>query len=255
MLMMHNKVGFSLLEMAIVLLVVGILMAAGLGALNVQISQRRWNETQQMLRAANEALIGFALSNNRLPCPADPSLANTAANAGKEARNGAGANAYRCSLVFGDLPWQDLGLPELDAWGGRLQYQVTTSTTGGAGSSYANDLAGRDDAGTPNCGSSAMKPCFTLATLGKIAVYSASRRDGQAVSAIKRIDDAAAVVFSGGPNGVGSSADELENRDAIADGSTPRFVQDAPDAEFDDLLTWLPTTILYYRLVSAERLP
>jgi prepilin-type N-terminal cleavage/methylation domain-containing protein len=246
--------GFSLAEMAIVLLIVGILMASGLGALSSQMNNQRFKETKQMLDRANEALIGFALANNRLPCPADPALANSSASAGKESRNGAGTNAYRCTMAYGDLPWVDLGLPELDSWGRRLKYQVTTFPTGGV-SSYVSDLAGRNDAGTPNCGSAAVRPCFTLGTVGKISVYSASSRDGTAVTAVKRIDDAAAIIFSEGPNGAGSGADELENRDAAADGTTPRFVQDAADANFDDLLVWLPTTTLFYRLATAERLP
>jgi hypothetical protein len=115
-------------------------------------------------------------------------------------------------------------------------------------------LAGRNDAGV-TCGSAALKPCFTLATVGKINVYSASSRDGVALTAVKRIDDAAAIIFSEGPNGSGTSADELENRDFVADGTTPRFVQDTPDANFDDLLVWLPTTVLMYRMAAAERLP
>lgn len=251
----RRQSGFSLAEMAIVLVIVGILMASGLGALSSQMSNQRFKESKQMLDRANEALIGFALANNRLPCPADPVLANSAALAGKEARNdgSVASTAYRCKMVYGDLPWVDLGLPEVDAWGRRLKYQVTTFPTGA--SPYSSDLAGRNDAGTPNCGSAAVRPCFNLNTVGTISVYSASSRDGNSVASVKRISDAAAVIFSEGPNGAGSGADELENRDAAADGTTPRFVQDSPDANFDDLLVWLATPTLFYRLATAERLP
>ena len=236
--------GFSLAEMAIVLVIVGILMASGLGALSTQLSQQRFRETKQMLERANEALIGFALINNRLPCPAD--------NSGVEAKNLSGANINRCVTAYGDLPWQTLGLPELDAWGRRLKYQVTAYPLV---DDIKKDFAGLDLSATPHCGVSALKPCFGLDNAGKLAVYSASTRDGGTVTAQKLVSDAVAVIFSEGPNGAGTSSDELENRDSIADGTTPRFVQDSPDANFDDLLVWLPSTILLYRLAAAERLP
>jgi prepilin-type N-terminal cleavage/methylation domain-containing protein len=236
--LVHWQRGFSLAEMAIVLVIVGVLMASGLGALSSQMSNQRLKETKQMLERANEALIGFALANNRLPCPAD--------SAGLEARNSSGANINRCVSAYGDLPWQSLGLPELDSWGRKFKYQVTTYPV-----DIKNDFAGMDKTSTPNCGLSALKPCFGLEDAGNIAVHSASTRDGVGVTSRKLVGDAAAVIFSEGPNGAGTSEDELENRGVTAQ----RFVQDTPDANFDDILVWLPTTQLMYRLATAERLP
>nr|WP_314901054.1 type II secretion system protein [uncultured Deefgea sp.] len=238
--LVHWQRGFSLAEMAIVLVIVGVLMASGLGALSSQMSNQRLKETKQMLERANEALIGFALANNRLPCPAD--------SAGLEARNPSGANMNRCVSAYGDLPWQSLGLPELDSWGRRLKYQVTAYPVV---SGVKDDLAGIDLTSTPNCGLAAVKPCFGLEDAGNIAVHSVSTRDGVSVPSRKLVGDAAAVIFSEGPNGAGTLADELENRGL----TVQKFVQDTPDANFDDILVWLPTTQLMYRLATAERLP
>lgn len=218
--------GFSLAEMAIVLVIVGILMASGLGALSSQLSNQRIKETKQMIDRANESLLGYALSHNRLPCPAD--------NAGLElARNGSGD----CSQASGNLPWLDLGLPEFDSWGRRLQYRVTPI--------FARKTATCGDLATPNSA-----PCFTLLSAGDNTVKSASRRNGAAVTATNLISTvpAVAIVFSEGPTGGGTGADELENRNGDA-----QFVQDTPDDDFDDILVWLPTATLLYRLSVAGK--
>ena len=225
--LIRGQGGFSLAEMAIVLVIVGILMASGLGALSRQMSNQRIKETKQMLERANEALLGYALSHNRLPCPAD--------DAGAElARNGAGD----CSQATGNLPWLELGLPEFDAWGRRLQYRVTPV--------FARKTALCGDLATPNSA-----PCFSLQTSGDNTVKSASRRNGTAVTASNLISSAAPavpIVFSEGPTGAGAGADELENRNGDA-----KFVQDTPDDDFDDILIWLPTATLLYRLSVAGK--
>jgi hypothetical protein len=71
-----------------------------------------------------------------------------------------------------------------------------------------------------------------------------------------------AVVVSHGRNAAGShgpsgasappsaDANELENTDGDA-----VFVADTPTASFDDLVVWLPTTVLVHRLLAAGRLP
>ena len=61
--------GFSLLEMAIVLLVIGLLLGGALIPLSVQMEKRDRDSTRQQLLDMREALIGYALVNGRLPCP------------------------------------------------------------------------------------------------------------------------------------------------------------------------------------------
>lgn len=245
--LMRWQRGFSLAEMAIVLVIVGILMASGLGALRGQLSAQRLRESKLMLERANEALLGFALANNRLPCPAN--------NLGVESRDvvtNRCVNAVPAFASFGDLPWQTLGLPELDPWGQRLRYQVTTFAA--AAPANIGDYAQRNPAATPACGDAiaGQKPCFTLLQSGNLVVRNFA---GQSL-----VTNAVAVVFSEGGNGLGTSAQEAENRNADAN-----FVQDVqqdapnpivnPQPVFDDVLIWIPTTILNYRLTNAGRLP
>lgn len=239
--------GFSLAEMAIVLVIIGILMASGLGALSSQLSSQRFRESKLMLERANEALMGFVIANNRLPCPAD--------NLGVESRNpltNRCVDAAGAFAAFGDLPWQTLGLPELDPWGRRLRYQVTTFAV--AAPPNIGDYAQRNPAATPACGDAitGQKPCFTLSQSGNLVVRNFA---GQSL-----VTNAVAVVFSEGGNGLGTSPQEAENRNADTN-----FVQDVvrenPNPAlnvqpvFDDILIWIPTTILNYRLTSAGRLP
>src|SRR5688572_19844594 len=62
--------GFSLAELAIVLLIVGLILAGVLTPLGAQIEIRKTAETTKILEDVKEALLGFAAANGRLPCPA-----------------------------------------------------------------------------------------------------------------------------------------------------------------------------------------
>ena len=64
--------GFSLVEMAIVLAIIGLLLSGLLLTLGTQVDQRNASTTQSQLEAAREALLGFAIIYGRLPCPAPP---------------------------------------------------------------------------------------------------------------------------------------------------------------------------------------
>ncbi len=65
-----RKTGFSLVEMAIVLLIVALLLGGLLPTLSGQMEQQRTNETRKQLDEVQQALLGFAIVNGRLPCPA-----------------------------------------------------------------------------------------------------------------------------------------------------------------------------------------
>jgi len=114
--------GFTLVEMAIVLLIMGLLLGGGLTVLSAQIEQQRINDTQRQLEQAREALIGFALANGRLPCPASATIPAGVALAGQEPTP---VLAAGCANAAGVLPWATLGVSETDAWGRRFTYRVT----------------------------------------------------------------------------------------------------------------------------------
>ena len=65
-----KQLGFSLIEMAIVLFIVALLLGGLLPTVSSQIEQQHTNETRKQLDEIQQALLGFAVINGRLPCPA-----------------------------------------------------------------------------------------------------------------------------------------------------------------------------------------
>ncbi len=61
--MKAKRAGFTLVEMAIVLVIVGLLLGGLLMPLSAQVEQRRIGETQKALDEIKEALVGFAIAN------------------------------------------------------------------------------------------------------------------------------------------------------------------------------------------------
>ena len=66
---MHHKHGFTLVEIAIVIFILGLMIAGLVGPFEVQMEARYRRETLDMMNDAADALYGYALTNRRLPCP------------------------------------------------------------------------------------------------------------------------------------------------------------------------------------------
>lgn len=61
------KKGFTLIELAIVLIIIGLLTGGSFQLLQVMEEKARDTQAKQTLEAAKEAVIAFAIQNNRLP--------------------------------------------------------------------------------------------------------------------------------------------------------------------------------------------
>jgi prepilin-type N-terminal cleavage/methylation domain-containing protein len=227
--------GFSLVEIAIVLVIVGLMIGGLLTPLTVQMEQRRVADTRSMLDEAKEALVGYAVRHGHLPCPAI-----SAAN-GEEDRSG-----YRCTDERRDgfLPWATLGLPKLDAWNRLYRYSVTPAFA---------------DSGQR----------FKLVTPRDITVYTRDATGALAYAAPAQ--DIPAVIVSHGANGAGGYSElgvavaggagrnEDERSNAQSD---VNFVARPPGGsraqqggEFDDIVVWVSPNILFNRMVAAQVLP
>jgi prepilin-type N-terminal cleavage/methylation domain-containing protein len=64
------KKGFTLIELAMVMIVVGLMMGGGFQMMKVMQEKAHSTEAKQTLEAAKEAIITFAINNNRLPTAA-----------------------------------------------------------------------------------------------------------------------------------------------------------------------------------------
>lgn len=216
--------GFTLTELAIVLLIVALLIGGMLVPLSTQTELRRSGETGKLLTEAVEALTGFAASHSAsdgkpyLPCPDTD-------NDGAENRSG-----NVCTAQEGRLPWTTLGLGHQDAWGNRLRYAVSAT--------YSNSGSG-----------------FTLTTAGTLRVCADAACAATLATAVPAVvvshgtNGAGAYNLAGGTNAAPSNADELANTDGDSD-----FVL-ATAAGFDDLVVWLSPNILFTRMIASGRLP
>lgn len=225
----HHTSGFTLIELAIVLVIIALLAGGAMMTAGALVEQRYRSDTQSLLQDARDALVGFAASHNAadgkpyLPCP------DTDGD-GLENRSGA-----TCASSEGNLPWSTLGVASTDAWNNRLRYRVQSAFS-------------RSDFG------------FTLTTPATLRVCD------QAACTSTLATTLPAVIVSHGRNGLGAtnsgnttnptptSADELENTDGDAD-----FVFHTPTpagtSEFDDIVAWLSPHILFNRMIAAGRLP
>ncbi len=117
--------GFSLVEMAVVLAIVGLLAALFLPLSNTLMDNNRRKETRVKLEALQSALTRFVITHRRLPCPADGSLPAGNANQGLELA--AGGACTVAALTNGVVPWRTLAIPQsdaMDAWNNLISYRV-----------------------------------------------------------------------------------------------------------------------------------
>ncbi|MBU1689728.1 MAG: prepilin-type N-terminal cleavage/methylation domain-containing protein [Gammaproteobacteria bacterium] len=249
---LHKSSGFTLVEMAIVLVIVGLLLGGLLMPLAAQVEQRRIGETQKALEEIKEALIGFAIANGRLPCPASATIQTGATGAGLEP---APFVAAGCTNVAGALPWATLGVNETDAWGKRYTYRVTREFT-----RTIPQITFASCAVPPP--SNPTLAAFALCSQGDMTLLSTG--GGSILSSTVPV-----VVISHGKNGngayypqgtqlpLGTDVDEQDNQLITAGTATANanFVSKTPTATFDDIVIWLSPNILFNRMVTAGKLP
>lgn len=121
--MNKSSQAFTLVEMAIVMIIIAFLLSRFLIPLSTQIDQQRIQVTEQRLQEIKEALIGYAIINRHLPCPAaeldgraEPynlSVASTPTVCDNGTND---TDAY--------LPWADLGVSQYDGWNRPFRYRV-----------------------------------------------------------------------------------------------------------------------------------
>jgi prepilin-type N-terminal cleavage/methylation domain-containing protein len=229
--------GFTLVEIAIVLVIFGLLLAMFLSPLTAQRDFQNRAKTQVLLNEAKEALLGFAIINGYLPCPDSDAVPN-----GIEKRKTDGSGS--CNADEGTLPWNTLDLDSVDAWNHYFRYRVDAT--------FSNNLLR-----------------FTITDAVNTSTIQITGENGALVSTNSR---PIAVILSHGTNGFGAKntikatpanqepeptgADELVNSQITG----VQFVSHTPTPqgsanEFDDMLVWISPKVLINRMIVAERLP
>lgn len=79
-----RNAGFTLVEMAIVLILSGLVMGMGAEFFRLYMAQKKHTDTIENMRTVQAGLYEFFLLNGRYPCPADPSLGPGDPNYGLE---------------------------------------------------------------------------------------------------------------------------------------------------------------------------
>jgi prepilin-type N-terminal cleavage/methylation domain-containing protein len=126
----HQLRGFSLLEIAIVLAILGFVLTIGLKSTGAYLSAERRQTTVARLAGIDAALVNYVALQKRLPCPADGRLAT-----GVEVpRDTVAPNIGTCTVAAlnnGVVPWVTLGITEAEAqdgWGNRISYRTSRTS-------------------------------------------------------------------------------------------------------------------------------
>jgi|SRR5450631_299367 len=270
--MRQHARGFTLIEVAISMVILGLVLTGLVVALSQQMQQRHLIDTRTTLQQANEALITFVVANARLPCPA------VAASKGLESLIGPGV----CTAAAGFLPAVTLGLPNLDSNGllndgwadgsthdnasvvpnypRAIRYEVALLV----GTPQANALttASLNGAFRLNVGSAlatnnnGLFVCHTsIGVVGGFVNRCGSPANSLALNVV-------AVLWSQGPTGndaLGNSADEGQNSSQL--GGAPAvartFVMRDPTGagaaagRFDDIVSWVSWGTMADKLMLA----
>ncbi len=240
-----SQAGFSLIELAVVLVIISILISGFIGTLGSRIDTTRQIETKETLEMIKVSLYGYAMAKlnplgvTRLPCP-------DVDNDGVEDLVPPGLTQCTALTTHGNLPWVTLGIERGDAWSSTYSYWVADEYSNTAGFTLATNASGT----------------------GQIRTATPV---GNVISS-----NVAAVIFSHGKNQLGSIglddvartavpaagaqyADERENTDTDAVPpvlfiNRPITSDDAP-VIFDDSLTWISEYELKGRMAQAGALP
>ena len=280
--------GFTLIEIAIVLLIVSILLGYTVALFPKQQELKRYRAVDQEMDEVIAAIIGFAQVNGRLPCPAIP------LTAGSED----GGGATECNNFGGFVPVNTLGIEGklnadsllLDPWGNPYRYYVSNSDVDGSGDAdfvtngEMRTIGLVDAFDVPN-GIPGTDGYIDLDGQFLICDAAGTTTDDVCTGANEVFGndagDAGPGPYAGAPfvlvshgndwNSVVAAGDQLENLGAltlpvgptgtafplknIAAGETTFVKRPGLSDDFDDIVKWVSPNILFSKMIEAGQLP
>lgn len=234
--------GFTLVEMAIVMVIIGLMLGGLMMSLSQTTENTRRTDAKVKLEEIIDALYGYGQAYGRLPCPATP------ASNGTELPVGGGV----CSRQHGFVPSATLGIAGtvnadgllIDPWNTPYRYSVTTAnanaftTVGGMKATTMAVLA-------PNLRACREAACVNLIAANLPVVVISTGKNWAAFSSADEVANAGETAVGGGPSGA-----------VYRIGNNGDFVSATyNESSFDDLISWISPNILYTRLIAAGQLP
>lgn len=230
---LRTQHGFSLLELAIALVVLGLMAGWLMTPLRVQRSLLAYQETERRMQSGYQALLGHAMIHHYLPCPDTDQPPDGWENV---------LTNQSCTSDEGILPWQQLGVAATDAWGRFFRYRAdSTFTHHGQWFSLESAESASNIQVTGDTGA------LTSVPSRPVAIILTHGENG--LGGIQSVSAGQVTVMS-----APSHPDEQENADgdlAFVDKSYQR----ATLGEFDDRLILLSPKVLIAAMVQAQRLP
>lgn len=258
--------GFTLIEIAIVLLIVTILLGYTVALFPIQQELKQYRAVDGEMQEIVDALVAHAQVNGRLPC----------ADGDNDGLEDWSVATSSCSSFLGNVPAKSIGFEGsyaggvlVDPWGTPYTYQVAFFDTGA--DSHFTIPNGMRNQGIDN-----LVPTAPDATLNsthpeylQVCDVHPAGQTSAAVQADRDCDptttrvvsNLAAVVVSHGKDRQTVVSDtsniQSENLDnGMTDTvfvSAPR--SDADGDEFDDVVKWISLNHLFSAMIEADRLP
>lgn len=243
-----KRQGFTLAEMAVVMILIGIAMTMGLKMVTSTLENASYSETKSKQERIKIALIGYLRTNGRLPCPD---------NAAGVASGVEVSPCINAGDGFGVVPWQTLGIPRdtvQDGWGNFFSYTVANGT-----------------AGSKNWTSRTLGNPFDIKELtSPTTAFIFQELDTAGTALIGIPNKAVVVILSHGKNGFGAKTTKLALRIPTTDAGAGEITNAAGGATFvlrpvtedpaafngpyDDLLAYMSPQDLLQPLVSEGTL-
>lgn len=250
----NPQTGFSLVELAVVAMILSLMLGGLLLSFRTQIDLQRVSSTNKTLEMAMEALIGFAIRNGRLPCPA------TTISAGREAQlltsgvlSCSNLNGFYPALTLGVGPTDDQGFL-LDSYGIRIRYSVSNQST------YTESPARlKSEVNSGGFSSSLLTPDLHICS-SSIGITSPGKQINASCGGGRELSgEAVLAIYSTGANAATTGAEAVASADEVANYVSDRVLvwhapSNSPGSEFDDILIWLSLSSFIARMTSAGAL-
>ena len=252
----NPQTGFSLVEMAVVAMILSLMLGGLLLSFSTQVDQQRISSTNKTLEMALEAVIGYAIRNGRIPCPA------TAASGGTERFDTQLVGPLRtCSVFNGFLPALTLGIGPtdsegylLDSYGMRIRYSINNKLTFTTQPPSLKTEIQNNGFSSTNLDAD-LQICSSARGINSPGSQSAAECGrGSDLST-----NAVLAIYSTGANATTTGAEAVAGADEAANYVSDRVLvwhapSNSPGSEFDDILIWLSLNSFIARMTSAGAL-